>query len=347
MSDSGHPPSGGEPDPTVPPPDPSGPPTEPLPATEPSMAPTEPVPTTPSADLPPTLPPTAPGGLPPGAVPPGGGVPPDGTVPPEPPDGPWYENRTALAVAVVTGLALLFLLVSFFIWWGSGGDDDSIEVGPIVTGTVIGSGTAETTTTSIDDTTTTVADDTTTTEDTTTTTSTTTTTTTTTTTEVPTTTAAPTTTPATTTTIPEIVVPPQPSPTAWDIIVNSPDLGRARELFEIAELDSVLADPNLVLTVFVPTDEAIENAAGGQGAPDLSDPAVVGPILEAHLHLGTAYETLAGLTEIEVLNGGPQPVTANPPTFGSTPRPANVVVSATSPSNGVIHVVDQVVAPQP
>lgn len=129
--------------------------------------------------------------------------------------------------------------------------------------------------------------------------------------------------------------------------MNSPDLGRARDLFEIAGLDEILADPDAVLTVFVPSDEAIETAASGQGAPDFSDPDVIRPILEAHLHLGEAYDTLEGLTEIEVENGGPQPVTVDPPTFGDTPRPANVVVTATSPSNGVIHVIDQVVAPQP
>ncbi|MFP5487832.1 MAG: fasciclin domain-containing protein, partial [Acidimicrobiia bacterium] len=120
-----------------------------------------------------------------------------------------------------------------------------------------------------------------------------------------------------------------------------------RELFEIAGLDEILDDPDTVLTVFVPTDEAIEIAAGGQGAPDFSDPDVIRPILEGHLHLGDAYDSLDGLSEIEVENGGPQPVTDDPPTFGVTPRPANVLVSATSPSNGVIHVIDQVVAPQP
>jgi uncharacterized surface protein with fasciclin (FAS1) repeats len=142
-------------------------------------------------------------------------------------------------------------------------------------------------------------------------------------------------------------VPPQPDATVWDIIVNSPDLGRARELFELAGLDATLSDPDLVLTVFVPTDQAIELAAGGQGAPDFSDPDVVRPLLEAHLHLGDAYETLDGLTEIIVENGGPQPVTADPPTFGVTPRPANVLVSEPNGANGVIHVIDQVVDPQP
>lgn len=128
--------------------------------------------------------------------------------------------------------------------------------------------------------------------------------------------------------------------------MNSPDLGRARELFELTGLDETLADPDLVITVFVPTDEAIEAAAGGQGAPDFSDPDVVRPILEAHLHIGDAYETLDGLSEVTVENGGSQPVTADPPTFGDTPRPANVVVSEASGANGVIHVIDQVVAPQ-
>jgi len=140
-------------------------------------------------------------------------------------------------------------------------------------------------------------------------------------------------------------VPPQPDPTVWDIIVNSPDLGRARELFELTGLDAVLDDPDQVVTVFVPSDQAIELAAGAPGAPDFSDPDAVRPILEAHLHLGDAFDSLTGLTEIAVENGDPQPVTADPPTFGSDPRPANVLVSANGGGNGVIHVIDQVVAP--
>ena len=327
MSDTGQPPSSGTPDPSVPP--------------------TEPMPVTPPPGSGPVLPPTEP--VPPGgAVPPGGTIPPGGTVPPgPPPEGPWYENRTAMAVVVVTALALLFFLIAFFIWWGSDGDDDEVVIdpGPITSGTVLSSSTVDTSTTS-----TTAESTTSTTTSTTTTTTTTTTTlpptTTTTTTEAPTTTAAPTTV-APTTTIPEIVVPPQSEPNVWDIIVNSPDLGRARELFELAGLDAVLSDPDLVVTVFVPTDQAIEAAAGGQGAPDLSDPDVVRPILEAHLHLGDAFASLDGLTEITVENGGPQPVTADPPTFGDIPRPASVVVSEPSGANGVIHVIDQVVAPQP
>ena len=63
---------------------------------------------------------------------------------------------------------------------------------------------------------------------------------------------------------------------------------------------------------------------------------------------GSACYIVAGESdEIDVESGGPQPVTADPPTFGDTPRPANVVVTATGGANGVIHVIDQVVAPQP
>ena len=132
MSDSGQPPNGGPPDPSVPP--------------------TEPMPVIPPTGAGPALPPYPPEGpVPPGAVPPGGTIPPGGTVPPDlPPEGPWYENRTAVAVVAVTGLALLFLLIAFLIWWGSDDGDDTIDVAPITSGTVIGSGTTDTTTTSID-----------------------------------------------------------------------------------------------------------------------------------------------------------------------------------------------------
>ncbi len=52
---------------------------------------------------------------------------------------------------------------------------------------------------------------------------------------------------------------------------------------------------------------------------------------------------LLQLTSIPVLSGGPQPITAEPPTVGG----ANIYVQADPASNGVLYLIDKVLTPQP
>jgi uncharacterized surface protein with fasciclin (FAS1) repeats len=165
---------------------------------------------------------------------------------------------------------------------------------------------------------------------------------------VPETTTAPTTV-APSTTIPIVTVPPQPSATLWDVIENSPDLSELRALIEAADplVQQTLDDPNATLTLFAPSNTAIENATNTVPPPDLTDQELVTSILLAHVN-GTeallAVDVL-DLTEVPVLEGGPQPVdaTATPPTIGG----AGLLVLDIEAANGVLHVIDAVMPIQP
>jgi uncharacterized surface protein with fasciclin (FAS1) repeats len=170
----------------------------------------------------------------------------------------------------------------------------------------------------------------------------------------PETTTAPTTTPETTapatttttaTTIPEITVPPQPGATLWDVIDNSPGLTELKALIQVAGLESVLQDPDATITLFAPSDQAIQEAANIVPPPDLTDPSVVTPLLLAHVNnteVLLAADVLA-LTEVPVAEGGPQPVDADAVTVGG----AMVIQADVVASNGVIHVIDAVMPIQP
>lgn len=168
---------------------------------------------------------------------------------------------------------------------------------------------------------------------------------------VPDTTTAPTTSPTTapSTTVPIVTVPPQPSATLWDVIDNSPDLSELKALIEAADpiVQQTLEDPNATLTLFAPSNTAIENALNTVPPPDVSDQDLVTSILLAHVN-GTeallAADVLA-LSEVEVLEGGPQPVdaSATPPTIGG----AGILVIDIEAANGVLHVIDAVMPIQP
>ena len=166
--------------------------------------------------------------------------------------------------------------------------------------------------------------------------------------ETTTTTAETTTTVAPSTTIPVVTVPPQPEATLWDVILNSPDLSELRALVELAGLQDVLSDPNATLTLLAPSNQAITTAAGGVGAPDFTNPAIVESVLLTHVDNTQALLITQILAldppEFVVVNPGPHEVdsAANPPTIGG----AQILVADIEAANGVLHVIDQVLIPQ-
>jgi hypothetical protein len=125
-----------------------------------------------------------------------------------------------------------------------------------------------------------------------------------------------TTTVAPTTTVPVVTVPPQPEATLWDVIDNSPDLSELKALIELAGLQDVLADPNATLTLLAPSNQAITTAAGGVGAPDFTNPAVVESVLLTHVDTTQALliTQLLALAppEFVVANPGPHEIDAGP-----------------------------------
>ena len=155
-----------------------------------------------------------------------------------------------------------------------------------------------------------------------------------------------TTTVAPATSAPVVTVPPQPEATLWDVIVNSPDLSELRALVELAGLQDVLSDPNATLTLLAPSNQAITTAAGGVGAPDFTNPAIVEAVLLTHVDSTQALliTQLLALPEFVVVNPGPHAIDAeaNPPTIGG----AEILVADIEAANGVLHVIDQVLIPQ-
>ena len=99
-------------------------------------------------------------------------------------------------------------------------------------------------------------------------------------------------------------------------------------------------------TFFAPDNAAIDDLRSDPDGPDLGDDAVVESLMRAQLSVGDAFtlSELAGLTEIDVEFGGPQPLDAGatPPTVGDAEitDPDNVV------EGGIVHVIDTVLEPQ-
>jgi uncharacterized surface protein with fasciclin (FAS1) repeats len=239
-----------------------------------------------------------------------------------PDDTPWYQQPGPVAVLVIVVLLIAGLLA--WLIFGGDDDDDTIDTSPTTElVTTLETTAPEETTTTLEPVETTIETTTTAVE----------------------TTLPPETTVAPATTIPVVTVPPQPDATLWDIIVNSPDLSGLRGLIELAGLQDVLSDPAATLTLFAPSNTAIELAAAGVGAPDFTDPAVVRDILLTHVHTEgvlLAVDVL-GLSEVTVANGGPHAIdaSATPPTIGG----GGVLVVDVTSSNGVIHVIDLVLQP--
>jgi len=156
-----------------------------------------------------------------------------------------------------------------------------------------------------------------------------------------------TTTEAPATTIPVVTVPPQAEATLWDVIDNSPDLSELKALIQLAGLQDVLSDPNATLTLLAPSNQAITTAAGGVGAPDFGNPAIVESVLLTHVDTTRTLFIIQLLAlappEFVVANPGPHVIdaAASPLTIGG----ARVLVADVEASNGVLHVIDRVLLP--
>ncbi len=157
--------------------------------------------------------------------------------------------------------------------------------------------------------------------------------------------AATTTTTTTTTTTPPATT--VPEETAWDVILGDPDLTALAALIQLAGLDDDLDDPNATLTVLAPTNQAVADAVSAPGAPDFGDPDVVEAVLLTHVNDTEAFSSAELLAlnppEFTVVNPGPHAIDAGatPPTVGG----AELGPIDLNASNGVVHVIDQVLLP--
>ncbi|GAB2989477.1 fasciclin domain-containing protein [Psychrosphaera aestuarii] len=116
---------------------------------------------------------------------------------------------------------------------------------------------------------------------------------------------------------------------------------------EATQLDTVLADPDAVFTVFAPTDAAFEMVGEENIALLLDNPNVLASILLQHVVAGIEVDSVTAYT----LNGTEAttaaqvgiPVGINSSSDVITFGGANVVIKDVYASNGVIHVIDAVV----
>ena len=162
---------------------------------------------------------------------------------------------------------------------------------------------------------------------------------------VPETTTPPTTVPPETTTTSIDIPPPVPGATLWDLIDTAPSLSQFKQFVIDAGFQSALEDPNATFTIFAPTNEAIDAARAALEAGTVPvDSDTIRNILLAHANDTQALELadLLKLPSIEVLFGGPQLITADPPTVGG----ANIYVQVPPASNGVLYLIDMVLTPQ-
>lgn len=157
--------------------------------------------------------------------------------------------------------------------------------------------------------------------------------------ETTTTTTSTTTTTTTTTTLP----PEPPAPALGDVLRRDPELSQALALLTRVGLLDELENATQPFTLFVPTNDAIDELRDRADAPDLDDDDVVTSILQVHLSTGQSFtsDQIATITEIPVEIGRPQPVDgeATPPTIGGV----DIIGLDLEAEGGVVHVLDGVI----
>ena len=165
------------------------------------------------------------------------------------------------------------------------------------------------------------------------------------------TTVAPTTVPPSTTTTTIDIQPPLPTETLWDVVVREDELSEFEQLVLDAGFDDELNDPDLTLTIFAPTNAAVDAARGtleAGGGP--VDEATLNDLLLAHAT--DARYTLADLLaldppELAMLFGGPQPIATASAPYLAMIGDANILYESAPAGNGNLFMIDKVLTPVP
>ncbi len=168
---------------------------------------------------------------------------------------------------------------------------------------------------------------------------------------VPPTTAAPTTVPPSTTTTTIDIEPPLPTESLWDVVVREDELSEFEQLVLDAGFDDELNDPDLTLTIFAPTNDAVTAARESLEAGS-------GPVNEKTLnelllaHAADGRYTLADLLdldppELEMLFGGPQPIATASTPYLAMIGDAHILYETAPASNGNLFMIDKVLTPVP
>jgi uncharacterized surface protein with fasciclin (FAS1) repeats len=137
---------------------------------------------------------------------------------------------------------------------------------------------------------------------------------------------------------------------------SEPSFGETLEALGLTETEALLDRVGLLAelealdqpyTFFAPDNAAIDDLRNDPGGPDLDDDAIVDDLMRAQLSVGAALSLsdLAGMADVTVEFGGPQPVDAAaiPPTIGV----AEIIDPDQEFDGGILHVIDAVLEPQP
>jgi uncharacterized surface protein with fasciclin (FAS1) repeats len=149
--------------------------------------------------------------------------------------------------------------------------------------------------------------------------------------------------PETTTTTSIDIAPPQPDQTLWDVIDAEDELTEFRDFVEAAGFRDALENADATFTIFAPTNDAIAAAREAGTLPDDEDE--LRDLLLAHANIEAIIEQqeLLLLPSFPVAFGGPQPVTAAPPTIGG----AAILFQVSPANNGVLYLISEVLTPVP
>ena len=136
--------------------------------------------------------------------------------------------------------------------------------------------------------------------------------------------------------------PPAPEPNIVEVAEQAGSFQTLLAAAEAAGLVQTLASEEL--TVFAPTDEAFAALPDGVVEYLLDNPDLLAEVLTYHVVAGRVPAAeVAGVSSVETLNGQSLPVSVE----GSTVRIGNasVVQADIEASNGIIHVIDDVLTP--
>lgn len=129
-------------------------------------------------------------------------------------------------------------------------------------------------------------------------------------------------------------------PNIVEIAVSNENFSTLVAAVQAASLVEALASPG-PFTVFAPTNAAFDKLPSGTVQTLVENPPQLARILKYHVVSGTWTQAdLANQTQLVSLEGSPIPVRPNP-TFEV--KNATVVTADIEASNGIIHVIDNVI----